>query len=69
MSDSSYQEQSFRSLVEHFDVELRKILDGGLVTDILNHNQRGKLRKYGVLIYRLKVWYVSKEAMEILQQD
>ena len=60
--------QSYINFVRFYERELRRILGGELVEDVLEVSDRTKLRNHGVLVYRQGDWFLTDKAKEILQK-
>ena len=62
-----YDDQSFLNIVTFHDYELRRILRGDLISDVLDDSDRKKLRKHGVLGYGGMEWYITRKAKKALR--
>jgi hypothetical protein len=66
----SYNERNFENLVNYYEKELKRILQGVSVSKILSNSERGTLLRSGVLIRRGRgthvQWIVSKKALDLL---
>ena len=69
-NDVSYNEQNFENLVNYYEKELRRILQGVSVSKILSLSERRTLLRSGVLIRKGRgtsvQWMVSSKALDIL---
>ena len=68
----SYKKRNFENLVNYYGKEIRRILEGESVSQILSNSERGTLLRSGVLIKRgsgIHVqWMVSKQAIDLLSK-
>ena len=68
----SYDERNFENLVNYYGKELKRILQGVSVSQILSNSERGTLLRSGVLIRRGRgthvQWIVSKQALDLLSK-
>ena len=66
----SYNEQNFENLINYYEKELKRILQGASVSKILSNSERGKLLRSGILIRKGRgthvQWMVSKQALDII---
>ncbi len=67
--ETPLEEQSYINFVRFYERELRRILRGESVEDVLEVSNRTKLRNRGVLVYRQGDWLLTDRAKEILQKD
>jgi hypothetical protein len=67
--EESLEEQSFKNLIKYYENDLRRILNGASVNDILEFADRKTLRHYKIIGYRNLKWFLTERAMEILQTE
>ena len=71
-NSDSYDERNFENLVNYYGKELKRILQGVSVSQILSNSERGTLLRSGVLIRRGRgphvQWMVSKQALDLLSK-
>lgn len=67
-----YNERNFENLVNYYEQELKRILQGVSISKILSNSERGTLLRSGVLIRKGRgthvQWMVSKQALDILSK-
>ena len=68
-----YNERNFENLVNYYEQELKRILQGVSVSKILSNSERGTLLRSGVLIRKGRgthvQWIVSKQALDLLSEN
>ena len=68
-----YNERNFENLVNYYEKEINRILQGVSVSKILSNSERGTLIRSGILIKRGSgtriQWTVSKQALDLLSKD
>ena len=67
--EEALEEQSFKNLILFYESDLRRILGGASVNDVLNLADRKLLRNYKIIGYRSPTWFLTEKAREILQQE
>jgi hypothetical protein len=67
MSDkASLEEQNITNLIEFYEAELRKVIEGASVEEVFNSSERMKLRNKGILGFSHPDWFLTVKAKEIL---
>ena len=61
------EDQSFINLVKHYEKELRMILNGASLKDVLDDHDLRTLRNRSILTIRNKVWFITKKARDVLE--
>ena len=67
--ETSLEEQSYINFVRYYERELRRMLRGESVEDVVAVSDRTKLRNNGVLVFRRGDWYLTDKAKEVLKKD
>ena len=65
--EESLEDQSFINLVRHYEKELRKILNGASVKDVMDDHDIRTLRNRDILTFRNRMWFLTKKARDILE--
>ena len=67
-----YNERNFENLVNYYEKEIKRILQGVAVSKILSNSERGTLLRSGILIRKGRgtyvQWTVSKQALNLLSK-
>jgi hypothetical protein len=67
-----YNERNFENLVNYYEKEIKRILQGVSVSKILSNSERGTLLRSGILIRKGRgtyvQWTVSKQALNLLSK-
>jgi len=67
MSDEeSLEEQNLINLVFFHKSKLKKIQKGVSAGKLFTIDERRKLRKYGILIYRKRTWELTEKAKKVI---
>jgi len=69
MSSQNLDEKSFENLVRFYEDDLRRILEGVDIDEVLTQGDRGKLSSAGILSYVNATWTVTERARNILGYD
>lgn len=67
--EESLEEQSFKNLIKYYENDLKRILNGASVNDVLELANRKTLRHNKNIGYRNQKWFLTERAMEILQTE
>ena len=67
-NNPSFDELSFINMVEYYENELQKIIEGASTEEVFDPRQRKKLRKHGILDYSYEHWFVTEKARKILEK-
>ncbi len=68
MSDEgSFEEQNLINTVLFHKSKLKKIQKGVSAGKLFTNGERRKLREYGILIYRKKIWELTEKARKVIE--
>ena len=67
--DEAFEEQSFKNMIRFHQHDLRRILNGASVNDVLDLADRKKLRNLKIIGYKNLKWFLTEKAIEILQPE
>lgn len=65
---SDFEDLNFENLVRFYRKELMKIEKGDRATDVFSLRIKKRLRKKGILVYKVRKWVVSEEAKKYLSK-
>ena len=67
MSDeTSFEGQNFINIVLFHKSKLKRIQKGASAGKLFTNHERRKLKEYGILTYRNKIWTLTEKATKVL---
>ena len=68
MSDEgSFDEQNLINMVLFHKSKLKKIQKGASAGKLFTHDERRKLKEYGILVYRKRTWNITEKGKQIIE--
>ena len=68
MSDEeSFDEQNLINTVLFHKFKLKKIQKGASAGKLFTHDERKKLKEYGILTYRKRKWEITEKGKQIIE--